>query len=112
MIGIARHSETEERLVVYRCLYGDCSLRVCPLSMSIVTVTVDGKEVPRFRHLDEEDGNGSPAREDGRGAWSLSEYADLKTREVLLTAMRVMPRSQHTHKFIRSANVDCRINLH
>ena len=27
VIGVARHSETEEPMVVYRCLYGDYSLR-------------------------------------------------------------------------------------
>lgn len=26
VIGVARHSETEEQMVVYRCLYGDYSL--------------------------------------------------------------------------------------
>lgn len=48
VIGIARHSETEEPLVVYRKLYGDCSLWVRPLGMFLETVTVDGVEVKRF----------------------------------------------------------------
>jgi hypothetical protein len=48
VIGVARHSETEEKLVVYRCLYGDLSLWVRPLNMFTETVTVKGSEVPRF----------------------------------------------------------------
>jgi hypothetical protein len=48
VIGVARHSETEEKLVVYRCLYGDYSLWVRPLDMFMESVIVDGREVPRF----------------------------------------------------------------
>jgi hypothetical protein len=48
VLGVARHSETGELLVVYRCLYGDFSLWVRPLAMFVGTVTVDGREVPRF----------------------------------------------------------------
>ena len=44
----AQHSETEESLVVYRCLYGEYGVWVRPLAMFIETVTVDGKEIPRF----------------------------------------------------------------
>ncbi|HEY7773050.1 MAG TPA: DUF1653 domain-containing protein [Marinagarivorans sp.] len=46
--GVARHSETQEELVVYRCLYGDFGLFVRPLAMFTEAVVVDGKPVPRF----------------------------------------------------------------
>lgn len=48
VIGVARHSETEEALVVYRPLYGDGGLWVRPLAMFTETVDRDGKAVPRF----------------------------------------------------------------
>jgi hypothetical protein len=48
VIGTARHSETDELLVVYRCLYDNDSLWVRPLAMFTETVTVDGAVVPRF----------------------------------------------------------------
>ena len=52
VIGTARHSETDELLVVYRCLYDNDSLWVRPLAMFMETVTVAGQEVPRFTPLD------------------------------------------------------------
>lgn len=48
VLHIARHSETEETLVVYRCLYGDYSVWVRPIEMFREKVTVEGKSVPRF----------------------------------------------------------------
>ena len=48
VLHIARHSETEELLVVYRCLYGEYGVWVRPIVMFAEMVTVDGKEVPRF----------------------------------------------------------------
>lgn len=52
VIDIARHSETEEKMVVYRCLYGDYSLWVRPLNMFSETVNVAGEQVPRFARID------------------------------------------------------------
>lgn len=53
VIGTARHSETEETLVVYRTLYGDFDLWVRPISMFTDTKLVDGNEVPRFTYIGE-----------------------------------------------------------
>lgn len=49
VLHTAKHSETEESLVVYRCLYGEYGVWVRPLSMFAETVTHDGKQVPRFK---------------------------------------------------------------
>lgn len=48
---VARHSETEEHLVVYRPLYGEKKLWVRPLDMFTETVNKDGEELPRFRWI-------------------------------------------------------------
>lgn len=55
VIDVARHSETEELLVVYRCLYGERSLWVRPLEMFLATVEVNGTRVPRFARCPGED---------------------------------------------------------
>ena len=49
VIGVARHSETLEDMVVYHKLYDDHGLWVRPLPMFLESVTIDGKTVPRFR---------------------------------------------------------------
>jgi DNA ligase (NAD+) len=46
-----RHSETEEQLVVYRCLYGDFSLWVRPLSAFVEAVELSGELIPRFSFI-------------------------------------------------------------
>ena len=51
VIGVARHSETDEELVVYRPDYGEQGLWVRPKEMFLETVEVDGKQVPRFQFL-------------------------------------------------------------
>ena len=51
VIGVARHSETEEKLVVYRQEYGDHGLWVRPKAMFLETVEVEGETVPRFRYI-------------------------------------------------------------
>jgi hypothetical protein len=48
VLGVARHSETEEALVVYRALYDDHGLWVRPLSMFMEDVVVEGEPVARF----------------------------------------------------------------
>ena len=48
VLGVARHSETDEEVVVYRALYGDRGLWVRPLAMFQEMVLVDGRELPRF----------------------------------------------------------------
>lgn len=51
VIGVARHSEMEEELVVYRKEYDDHGLWVRPLGMFLEHVEVEGKTVPRFEYL-------------------------------------------------------------
>jgi hypothetical protein len=50
VLGTARHSETEEALVVYRQDYGERSLWVRPLAMFLESVEQDGRRVPRFEY--------------------------------------------------------------
>jgi len=51
VIGIAKHSETLEELVVYRTLYGDQKLWVRPLAMFLESVEVNGETILRFIKL-------------------------------------------------------------
>jgi hypothetical protein len=53
VIGIANHSETLEKMVVYRALYGEGQVWVRPLSMFLDTVTRDGVTLPRFTFIEE-----------------------------------------------------------
>ena len=48
VLGLARHSETLEPLVVYEALYGERGLWVRPAAMFVETIDVAGKRVPRF----------------------------------------------------------------
>lgn len=48
VIGVAKHSETLEPMVVYRALYGEGGLWVRPASMWLETVERDGKTYQRF----------------------------------------------------------------
>lgn len=57
VIGIARHSETLEELVVYQAFYdspefGKNAFWVRPVSMFSENVTVDGKTMPRFEYIE------------------------------------------------------------
>jgi hypothetical protein len=53
VIGVAKHSETLEELVVYYCLYPNktSQLWVRPDTMFSETVLVDGEKMPRFTFI-------------------------------------------------------------
>lgn len=48
VLGVGRHSETLEPVVVYQALHGERGLWVRPAAMFSGTVEVDGKRGPRF----------------------------------------------------------------
>ena len=56
VIGVARHSETLEPLVVYRPLYNSTGWWVRPHAMFFGTLMIDGIEQPRFAPVDETSG--------------------------------------------------------
>ena len=53
LLGVARHSETLEPMVVYRALYDDGSLWVRPASMWSETVDKGDYHGPRFVPMEE-----------------------------------------------------------
>ena len=53
VIGVAKHSETLEEMVVYRALYGEGGLWIRPVSMWNETVERDGKTFQRFTFIGE-----------------------------------------------------------
>ena len=53
VLGVARHSEGLEDMVVYRPLYNDTGLWVRPVSMFTESVERDGRLQPRFAFVDE-----------------------------------------------------------
>jgi len=55
LIGIARHSETLEPMVVYRALYGEGGLWVRPADMWNETVIKENYHGPRFRYVGDTD---------------------------------------------------------
>lgn len=55
VVGIAKHSETMEDMVVYRALYGEFGLWVRPASMWNETVERDGQVYKRFTYIGEKE---------------------------------------------------------
>lgn len=61
VLGVARHSETLEPLVVYRPLYNESGLWVRPLTMFHEQVEVNGQLQPRFAFLRDSDSGFQPS---------------------------------------------------
>ncbi len=55
VIGVARHSETLEPLILYRPLYGEAALWVRPYAMFFESIEVDGVMQLRFAAFDASD---------------------------------------------------------
>lgn len=58
LIGLARHSETLEELIIYKALYnsedfGKDAIWARPKNMFFENVVIDGKEQPRFKLIEE-----------------------------------------------------------
>lgn len=53
VLGMARHSETLEEMVVYQALYGQQGIWVRPAHMWNETVDRDGYHGPRFAYIGE-----------------------------------------------------------
>ena len=53
VLGMARHSETMEEMVVYQALYGEQGIWVRPAHMWNETVDRDGYRGPRFTYIGE-----------------------------------------------------------
>lgn len=53
LLYIANHSETLEKMAVYKALYGQGGIWVRPLSMWEEEVEFEGRKVPRFKYVEE-----------------------------------------------------------
>jgi len=53
VLGVVRHSETLEQLVLYRALYGERGLWVRPVAMFTEVIEVGGRRVARFEFVGE-----------------------------------------------------------
>lgn len=51
LLFVAKHSETQEEMVVYRALYGARDVWVRPASMWDETIERDGKTFKRFEYI-------------------------------------------------------------
>ena len=52
VLTTARHSETEEWMVVYKALYGEEGMWVRPYEMFVERVEVEGKLISRFELIE------------------------------------------------------------
>ena len=87
VLGVARHSESGEPLVVYRALYGGYGLFVRPQSMFIEMVTRDGVTQPRFSRVGPSD------------LRKLSHEAQADARAFLLNRARPLEAALYAREF-------------
>ena len=89
VIGVARHSETEEELVVYRKEYRNHGLWVRPKAMFVEMVEVEGKPVPRFEYIGQDVSEANSAMEAiilmgiqgaGKSSFYKDRFADTHVR--------------------------------
>jgi hypothetical protein len=52
VLGVSRHSEILEELVIYQAQYGDFDIWARPIKMFTETINIEGKEILRFKYLD------------------------------------------------------------
>jgi cyclomaltodextrinase / maltogenic alpha-amylase / neopullulanase len=51
VLGVGRHSETHEEMVIYRGLYGSNDYWIRPLNSFLETVDWEGEVIPRFKRV-------------------------------------------------------------
>lgn len=51
ILGVGRHSESLEEMVVYQALYGEQDIWIRPLKMFLENVTIGSQVQPRFRQI-------------------------------------------------------------
>jgi hypothetical protein len=59
VIGVCKHSETQEDLVLYEALYENeiSKLWVRPIGMFLESIVIDGKKVSRFQYVGDKKSN-------------------------------------------------------
>ena len=72
-VGIAKDSETLEEMVVYQAMYGDHQMWVRPMDMFFEEIERDGKKMPRFQEISEDDVFGVDERFDEAARFVVSE---------------------------------------
>ena len=86
VLDAVRHSESLEDLILYRQEYGDRELWVRPKKMFLETVTIDGKDVPRFQYLGAEPAGQTEA---GNLLSDISQQLPQELFETILTKPNV-----------------------